>query len=276
MAKKVASKKAEPVEVETVEAVHPVLDVDFDVEKRLVALYTLQSVDSKIDKLKIIRGELPQTIEDLEDELQGLNTRIENLNTNVKETEKSNAARKHEMGEHEEAIATYKKQQENVRNSREYESMNKQIEYKELEIQFCEQKIRNGNAKIKELQQHIEAAKELVEQREAELQTKKSELDDIMQETQKDEERLMAKSKEQEQFIEERYLTAYKRIRKAARNGLAVVCVERDACGGCFSKIPPQRRAEISMHKKVIVCEHCGRILVDEEIAKRAEEHLQN
>ncbi len=274
MAKKVATKKAEQVEAVTPE-ITPMLDVDIAVEKRLVALYTLQCVDTEIDKLKIIRGELPQTIQDLEDDIEGLKTRIENLNASVKENERAIATRKHEMGEHSDAIATYKKQQENVRNSREYESLNKEIEYKELEIQLCEQRNKSASIKIKELQQHIDAAKEMLEQRETDLQSKKGELDDIMQETQKDEERLLSKSSEQEQFIEERYLSAYKRIRKAARNGLAVVRVERDACGGCFSKIPPQRIAEISMHKKVVVCEHCGRILVDDRIAAMAQEHLE-
>lgn len=274
MAKEVATKTVETAQPEVTEYVQP-LDVDVAVEKRLVALYTLQCVDTEIDKLKIIRGELPQAIQDLEDEIEGLQTRIENLTAASKETEKGMAARKHEMAEHEEAIATYKKQQENVRNSREYESLNKEIEYKELEIQLCERKNREGNAKLKELQQHIEAANELLDQRKKELEEKKGELDDIIKDTQKDEERLLKKSAEQEQFIEDRYLAAYKRIRKAARNGLAVVPVEREACGGCFSKVPPQRQTEIKMHKKVIVCEHCGRILVDDDIAKRAHEQLE-
>lgn len=274
MAKKVATKTVETVQPEASEYVQP-LDVDIAVEKRLVALYTLQCVDTEIDKLKIIRGELPQAIQDLEDEIEGLQTRVENLNAASKETEKTMAARKHEVAEHEEAIATYKKQQENVRNSREYESLNKEIEYKELEIQLCERKNREGSAKMKELQQHIEAANELLSLRQKELEEKKDELDDIIKDTQKDEERLLQKSAEQEQFIEERYLTAYKRIRKAARNGLAVVPVEREACGGCFSKVPPQRQTEIKMHKKVIVCEHCGRILVDDDIANRAHEQLE-
>ena len=274
MAKKVATKTVETVQPEASEYVQP-LDVDIAVEKRLVALYTLQCVDTEIDKLKIIRGELPQAIQDLEDEIEGLQTRVENLNAASKETEKTMAARKHEVAEHEEAIATYKKQQENVRNSREYESLNKEIEYKELEIQLCERKNREGSAKMKELQQHIEAANELLSLRQKELEEKKDEPDDIIKDTQKDEERLLQKSAEQEQFIEERYLTAYKRIRKAARNGLAVVPVEREACGGCFSKVPPQRQTEIKMHKKVIVCEHCGRILVDDDIANRAHEQLE-
>ena len=149
------------------------------------------------------------------------------------------------------------------------------MEFQNLEIQLCERRNKESNAKIAELKQHIEAAKHLLDGRNADLQTKKDELGDIIKETEKDEERLMKKSKEQEQYIEEHYLTAYKRIRKAAHNGLAVVPIDRDACGGCFSKIPPQRQTEIKMHKKVIVCEYCGRILVDDDIAKRVEAALE-
>jgi len=274
MAKKVASKKTETPQPEPQQVMVQSLDVDVAIEKRLVALYTLQCVDTEIDKLKIIRGELPQAIQDLEDEIEGLNTRIENLTAACKETEKAITARKHEIEQNKEAIEIYKKQQENVRNSREYESLGREIEFKEADITLCEKRNREGNASISEQQQHIEAAKELLASRQSDLQVKRDELDDIIKDTQKDEDRLMQKSAEQEQFIEERYLSAYKRIRAAARNGLAVVQVERDACGGCFAKIPPQRRTEIRMHKKVIVCEHCGRILVDDDIAAKAQEQL--
>lgn len=251
------------------------LDIDEKVEQRLIALYTLQSVDSKIDKIKIIRGELPQAIEDLEDEIAGLETRITNLNATIKETENAIATRKNEIAEHETILKENEKKMDNVRNNREYESLNKEVEFQNLEIQLCERRNKEANAKIAELKQHIEAAKHLLEGRNTDLQTKKDELDDIIKETEKDEERLMKKSKEQEQYIEEHYLTAYKRIRKAAHNGLAVVPIDRDACGGCFSKIPPQRQTEIKMHKKVIVCEYCGRILVDDDIAKRVEAALE-
>ena len=272
MAKKVSTKKVE----EQVEA--PVImrpDVDQAIEKRLVALYTLQSVDSEIDKIRIIRGELPQAVQDLEDEIAGLNTRIENFTAEIKETEAANKARAVEMTDHEELIKKYQKQQDNVRNNREFESLNKEIEFQNLEIQLCERKTREGKAKIRELKQHIEAAKQLLDDREKELAAKREELTSIIAETEKDEERLRAKSKEQEQFIDERYLTAYKRIRNAARNGLAVVQIDRDSCGGCFSNIPPQRQMEIKMHKKVIVCENCGRILVDDDIAEKAKAHLE-
>ena len=272
MAKKVVSKKTDEQQASPV-VLRP--DVDLAVEKRLVALYTLQSVDSEIDKIKIVRGELPQAVQDLEDEIAGLNTRIENFNNEIKETEAANKTRATEIADHEEQIKKYKKQQDNVRNSREFESLNKEIEFQNLEIQLCERKNKEGKAKISELKQRIEAAKMLLENREKDLAAKREELTSIIAETEKDEKRLREKSKEQEQFIDDRYLTAYKRIRGAARNGLAVVQIDRDACGGCFSAIPPQRQMEIKMHKKVIVCENCGRILVDDDIAAKAKANLE-
>ncbi|MBP5190880.1 MAG: hypothetical protein J6031_08220 [Bacteroidales bacterium] len=273
MAKKVTTKK----EIEQENAAISVarqLDVDVAIEKRLIALYTLQTVDSEIDKIQIIRGELPQAIQDLEDEIAGLETRIQNFNNEIKATEEKMAAEKNEIVEHNEMTKKYQKQQDNVRNNREFEAINKEIEYTGLQIQLCERRLKEDAAHIKELQQHISAAELLLENRRKDLQVKKDELEDIIKETEKDEARLRAKSEEQEQYIEPRYLTAYKRIRGAARNGLAVVTIDRDACGGCFSKIPPQRQTEIKMHKKVIVCEHCGRILVDDNIAIIAKENL--
>ena len=276
MAKKVSTKKAEAAEVEAPVVLRP--DVDQAVEKRLVALYTLQSVDSEIDKIKIIRGELPQAVQDLEDEIAGLHTRIENLTSEIKETEAANKARVSEVAEHEEQIKKYQKQQDNVRNNREFESLNKEIEFQNLEIQLCERKTKEGKAKISELKQHIDAAKVLLENRQKDLDAKREELTSIIAETEKDEKRLLAMSKEQEQYFtgsDERYLSGYKRIRGAARNGLAVVQIDRDSCGGCFSNIPPQRQMEIKMHKKVIVCENCGRILVDDDIAAKAKAQLE-
>ena len=274
MAKKVTTKKETEQENATPTMIRP-LDVDVAVEKRLIALYTLQTVDSEIDKIKIIRGELPQAIQDLEDEIAGLETRIQNFNNEIKATEDKMTAEKNEIAEHNEMTKKYQKQQDNVRNNREFEAINKEIEYTGLQIQLCERRLKEGAAHIKELQQHIAAAELLLENRNKDLQVKKDELDDIIKETEKDEARLREKSQEQEQYIEPRYLTAYKRIRGAARNGLAVVTIDRDACGGCFSKIPPQRQTEIKMHKKVIVCEHCGRILVDDNIAEIAKENLE-
>jgi len=273
MPKKVTTKKATEPENSTPLTTRT-LDVDIAVENRLVALYTLQCVHTEIDKIKIIRGELPQAIEDLEDEIAGLETRIRNFNGDIEQNNNAIAKEKNEIAEHNEMIKKYQKQQDNVRNNREYEAINKEIEYKDLQIQLCERHLKEANARIKELQQHISAAQLLLENRNKDLEVKKSELEDIIKDTEKDEARLMAKSQEQEQLIEDRYLTAYKRIRKSARNGLAVVTIDRDACGGCFSKIPPQRQTEIKMHKKVIVCEHCGRILVDDDIAKKAQQIL--
>lgn len=267
MAKKVSSKKAE-VAVESTVIQRP--EVDIAIEKRLVALYTLQSVDSEIDKIETIRGELPQAVQDLEDEIAGLNTRIENFDAEIKETEAANRVRTAEIGDHEEQIKRYKKQQDNVRNNREFESLNKEIEFQNLEIQLCERKNREGVAKVKELREHIATARGLLESRSVELESKREELTSIIAETEREERRLRERSKEQEEYIDGRYLTAYKRIRGAARNGLAVVTIDRDSCGGCFSNIPPQRQMEIKMHKKVIVCENCGRILVDDDIAAKA------
>ena len=273
MAKKATAKKAETEKQEAPVILRP--DVDQAVEKRLVALYTLQCVDSEIDKIKIIRGELPQAVQDLEDEIAGLDTRIENYTAEIKETEAAVKARGVEIADHEEQIKKYQKQQENVRNNREFESLNKEVEFQSLEIQLCERKNKEGQAHVKELKQHIEAAKLLKENRQKDLEAKREELTSITAETEKDEARLLAKSKEQEQYIDERYLAAYKRIRNAARNGLAVVTIDREACGGCFSSIPPQRQMEIKMHKKVIVCENCGRILVDDDIAAKATAQLE-
>ena len=278
MAKKVTKKElAQEAELQAAQQAAAIrqLDVDVAVEKRLVALYTLQTVDTEIDKIKIIRGELPQAIEDLEDEIAGLETRINNFNSEISETNQRVANEKNEIAEHTEMIKKYQKQQENVRNNREFEAINKEVEYKELQIELNERHLKEASAHIKDVQQHIAAAEQLLENRRKDLEAKKGELDDIIAETEKDEKRLVAKEQEQEQFIEPRYLQAYKRIRSSARNGLAVVTIDRDACGGCFSKIPPQRQSEIKMHKKVIVCEHCGRILVDDDIAKKAQAQIE-
>ena len=273
MPKKVTTPEVE--EQAMVEMLHPVLDVDVAIERRLEALYTLQLVDSEIDKIQIIRGELPQAIQDLEDEIAGLQTRIDNFKGSIAEQNANISKRNEEVLNHQAMIKKYEKQQDNVRNNREFEAINKEIEFQNLEIQLCERRNNDANKKIDELKHHIEAAEQLIKGRQMELDSKKSELDGIIEETKKDEVRLLDKSREMEQYIDERYLTGYKRIRQQARNGLAVVTIDRDACGGCFSKIPPQRQSEIKMHKKVIVCEHCGRILVDDDIAKKAHANIQ-
>lgn len=249
-------------------------EVDVVVEKRLLALYTLQSIDTQIDKIRITRGELPLEVQDLEDEIAGLETRINNYKSEISACETSINDQKNDIEVHKAAIEKYTKQQDNVRNNREYESLNKEIEYKGIEIQLCERKIKEMKAAIKEKNQHIEIAKNLLETRKGDLQVKKQELEEITQEAEREERVLFEKSQEQEKLIEERYLTAYHRIRNAARNGLAVVQVEREACGGCFSQIPFQRQMEIKMHRKIIVCEHCGRILVDKDIVDRTKEML--
>ncbi|MBQ9638612.1 MAG: hypothetical protein IJV22_03535 [Bacteroidales bacterium] len=276
MPKKTTSTKgkevAEPVVAQA--DVHQV-EVDKTVETGLVALYALQRVDSEIDKIRIVRGELPQAIQDLEDEIAGLETRISNYRNEEATANGRIAEEKKNIAEYNARREVLAEQQNNVRNNRQYEDINKEMEYKELEIQLSERHIKEANARIKELCQHIEVAQQLEKDKQEDLEVKRSELDGIIKETEEEEERLHAKSVEQEKLIDPRYLTAYKRIRSAARNGLAAVKIDRDACGGCFSKIPPQRQMEIKMHKKVIVCEHCGRILVDDDIAARAEEQLK-
>jgi predicted nucleic acid-binding Zn-ribbon protein len=276
MAKKISAAKAAELEKEAqMQESMRLQEVDIIVENRLVALCALQTVDSQIDKIRIIRGELPLEVRDLEDEIAGLQTRISNLQSEISGAEKAVVDYKNAIEEHKELIKKYTKQQENVRNNREFESLNKEIEFQNLEIQLCERKIKDSIAKGKERHQQVEIAKNLLSTRQGDLDAKKIELEEITKETEIEEVALQEKSKELEQAIDERYLKAYKRIRLAARNGLAVVGVDRDACGGCFNKIPHQRQMEIKMHKKVIVCEHCGRILIDEDIREKSEERIR-
>lgn len=240
---------------------------EISIEKKLIALYSLQQIDSQIDKIRIIRGELPLEVEDLEDEIIGLQTRIDNhiqdietLNVQIKEKE-------NQIKDSQSHIKRYLEQQSNVRNNREFESLNKEIEYQNLEIALAEKRIKEYSHSLNLKNEEIEAAQKVLEERNNDLEIKKSELSDIVGETEKEEQTLIRQSEDYQKYIEERLLTAYKRIRKNARNGLAVVSVERDACGGCFSAIPPQRQLDIRMHKKIIVCEYCGRILVDHGLA---------
>lgn len=245
------------------------------VEDSLLGLYKLQLIYSKVDKIRIVRGELPLEVRDLEDVCSGIQTRIEKFqdivnDLNTQTEEKHQLIKRSTM-----LIAKYKEQLDNVKNNREYEALNKEIEYQNLEIQLCEKKIKEFNQKITDKTEEItELEKELNILR-SELQTKESELNDIIAETKKDEMLLLDKAKEFEDKIEPRLLTAFTRIRDNMRNGLAVVKIERDACGGCFSKISPQRQLDIRIHKKIIVCEFCGRILVDNEIAEQSERMLQ-
>jgi predicted nucleic acid-binding Zn-ribbon protein len=241
---------------------------ELSVEEKLKALYKLQKINSEIDKIRTLRGELPLEVQDLEDEIAGLQTRIDKLNEEVKSLETATNNKKNEINIAKDLIKKYKEQQNNVRNNREYDSLSKEIEYQTLEIELCEKRIKEFAAQIKEKNDLIEESKNKLEERKNDLESKKNELEDITADTQKEEELLISRRQEYEKMIEERLLTAYKKIRKNARNGLAVASVERDACGGCFNQIPPQRQLDIRSRKKIIVCEYCGRILVDKDMVE--------
>ena len=229
-------------------------------------MYSLQQVDSKIDKIRIIRGELPLEVQDLEDEIAGMETRIEKYNEELEKYAKDIVDYKNKIKEATSLIKKYEEQQNNVRNNREYESLTKEIEYQSLDIQLCEKRINDYTKKSEMIKISLNETNARLEERKSDLELKRNELSSIVEETEKEEQELMVRSQESEQLIEERLLTAYKRIRKNARNGLAVVKIERDACGGCYNKIPPQHQLDIRMHKKIIVCEYCGRILIDQDI----------
>jgi predicted nucleic acid-binding Zn-ribbon protein len=237
------------------------------VEERLQALYDLQLIDSKIDKIRTIRGELPLEVQDLEDEVAGLETRVEKVAETITTLETDISSKKNQIEESKAAIKKYESQQQNVRNNREFDSLSKEIEFQNLEIELAEKRIKEYQAKIESKKEINDASILKLEEVKKELEHKRGELDEIISETEKEEQELLKKSKKAEEVIEDRLLTAYKRIRDNARNGLAVVPVERSACGGCFNKIPPQRQLDINTHKKVIVCEHCGRILIDPKMA---------
>jgi len=239
---------------------------EFSVEEKLTALYNLQKIDSEIDRIRTIRGELPLEVQDLEDDIAGLETRLQNLTDEVNAFEDAIVQRKNMITDALAAIKKYEAQQGKVRNNREFDSLNKEIEFQNLEIQLCEKKMNEFKANIEAKNELIEVAKGNLSDRKKDLEAKKAELAGIIEETEKDEEKLVKQSKDAEKVIEERLLSAYKRIRGSSRNGLAVVKVERNACGGCFNLIPPQRQLDISLRKKIIVCEHCGRVLVDPEI----------
>lgn len=239
---------------------------DVSVEEKLRALFTLQQIDSKIDKIKIVRGELPLEVMDCEDIVAGLETRSKHLNDELKSLEDAIAEKKNVIKDAQLLIKKYQKQQSNVRNNREYDSITKEIEFQNLEIQLAEKRIKEYKAAIVSKQEIAEQTEEELKGRQKDLKFKQKELKDIVEETEKEENDLRKKSKAAEAIIEDRLLNAYKRIRSNVANGLGVVTVERDACGGCYNKIPPQRQLDVQTHKKIIVCEHCGRILVDAEI----------
>ncbi|MCX6251339.1 MAG: C4-type zinc ribbon domain-containing protein [Bacteroidetes bacterium] len=239
---------------------------EVSIEKKLIALYNLQQIDSQVDKIRIIRGELPLEVQDLEDEIAGLETRIDNFLQETMALDKSMAEKKNAIKDSQQLIKRYEEQQMNVRNNREYDSLTKEIEFQNLEIQLSEKRIREVQQTLENKKEEVEQYQKLLSDRKNDLDVKKNELDDIVAETEKEENDLIKKSEDNRKFIEERLIIAYTRIRKNARNGLAVVQIERDACGGCFNKIPPQHQLDIRMHKKIIVCEYCGRILVDDQI----------
>lgn len=241
--------------------------VEFTVEQKLKALYQLQSMLSEIDKIKTLRGELPLEVQDLEDEVAGLSTRIEKIKTDIEELKSSIAAKKIEIETAKSSVDKYKQQQENVRNNREYDFLTKEIEFQSLEIELCEKRIKEFTADMNAKTEDVKKGVEDLEERKKDLVQKKSELDEIIAETKQEEEKLRERTKILETTIEPRLLQAFKRIRKNSRNGLGVVYVQRDACGGCFNKIPPQRQLDIRMRKKIIVCEYCGRIMIDPELA---------
>jgi len=240
---------------------------EITVEEKLKALYELQKAVSKIDEIKILRGELPLEVQDLEDEIIGLNTRMENFATEIAEIISTISTKKIEIEESKIKIAKYKEQQDNVRNNREYDNLSKEIEFQTLEIELSEKRIREYSAGLETKQADQKTAASQLTERKLDLDLKKAELNEIVSETKQEEEKLREHAKEIESLIEPRLVTAFKRIRKNARNGLAVVYVQRDACGGCFNKIPAQRQLDIRLRKKIIVCEYCGRILVDQELA---------
>ena len=240
---------------------------EISVESKLQTLYQLQATLSAIDEKRALRGELPLEVQDLEDEIAGLKTRIEHIEGDINDFQQAVAQKQGEIKEAEESVERYKKQLDKVRNNREYDTLTKEIEFQSLEIELCNKKIKEANAKVEDKKRELVRTNDLINDRQQALEEKKSELDEIMQETREEEQVLKAKAEELETKIEPRLLSSFKRIRKNARNGLGIVYVQRDACGGCFNKIPPQRQLDIKMHKKVIVCEYCGRIMIDPELA---------
>jgi predicted nucleic acid-binding Zn-ribbon protein len=248
---------------------------ELSVEEKLRALYDLQLIDSRIDEIRNVRGELPLEVEDLEDEVAGLTTRLEKLKNDLESIEDQIKEKKNAIDEHNASIKKYSEQQKNVRNNREFNSLSKEIEFQELEIQLAEKHIKEMKASIEHKKEAITQSEEKLEAKKNHLQHKKSELDAIMSETEKEENFLLEKSAEYQQQIEERLLNAYKRIRGSVRNGLAVVSIERGASAGSFFTIPPQTQMEIASRKKIITDEHSGRILVDSALADEEKEKME-
>lgn len=239
---------------------------ELTVEEKLKALYELQQVDSKIDELRILAGELPQEVKDMSDEVEGLRTRKENIEADIKAAETQLSDYRVRIENANAAISRYKEQQDNVRNNREFDNLSKEIEYQQLDIELSQKKIKQAQEDLERLSEEKHKTVSVIEEKSVDLNNKRNELESILLETKAETEALMVRSADLEKKVDERLLAAFKRIRKNAHNGLAVVKVERDSCGGCHSKIPAQRQLDIRLHKKIIVCEFCGRILVDPDI----------
>ena len=240
---------------------------DLTVEEKLETLYKLQTTLSAIDEKRALRGELPLEVQDLEDEIAGLTTRVEKIKDEIEDFQQAVTQKKAEIAAAQISVKKYNEQLDDVQNNREYDTLKKEIEFQTLEIELCNKKIREAATKGEERKSDLKRAEEQIDDRKQALEEKKNELDEIIEETRAEEERLRDKAKDLEMKVEPRLLTSFKRIRKNARNGLGIVYVQRDACGGCFNKIPPQRQLDIKMHKKIIVCEYCGRIMIDPELA---------
>lgn len=246
---------------------------ELTVEERLKALYQLQTLLSEVDRIKTLRGELPLEVQDLEDEIAGLETRVANYDSSIKEMNDNIRHQRETIVQAQALIDKYKKDQDNVRNNREFDFLSKEIEYQHLNIELAEKKINDFTRQIEQKHADVDVAANHLADRQHILEEKKGELNEIVSETKQDEEKLREQAKKLEvKFDDERLLSAFKRIRKNARNGLGIVYIQRNACGGCFNRIPPQRQMEIKMHKKVIVCEYCGRIMIDPELAGIAPE----
>lgn len=239
---------------------------ELSIAEKLKQLYELQLIDSEIDEIAILKGELPIEVSDLEDEIVGLQTRVNKLTANIEDLELEISRHNSNLKESEALIARYEKQTDNVKNDREYNALQKELEIQKLEIQLSEKKIKELRAMIVNKQETLKATQERLDQKNKDLSLKKVELEKIIEKTEKDTEKLLKKSEKAMKKIDDRLLKAYLKVRKAYRNGLGVVTVERDACGGCFNQIPPQVQLEIAMRKKIIACEHCGRVLVDSNI----------
>src|SRR5574344_1766848 len=250
------------------------LDSDMSIESKLRLLYRLQKTDSKIDRIYMLRGELPLEVQDLEDDILGLKTRISNLQKDIKEIEAFIAQKKQDIVSGKALMEKYESQRNNVKNNREYDSLTKEMEYQDLDCQLSEKKISDNTKLMADKKLALDEAMASLKGREEDLQNKKKELENIVEETKKEEEALLKESKEIQSQIDARILNAYEKVRTNARNKLAVVTIKRDAGGGCFNKIPPQKQLDIEASKKIIVCEYCGRILVSSQFEVDQQERV--